>query len=556
MLCRGDRRGVLVHIERPVEVRNEGPLLAVQRVDLHDAGRVTVVVLEQLAVDLGHALAVQGLALGRGVMRVQLELAEHGLAEKRAAQTLQRVAELVELVVARRGPSQHGLTEQQLVGGGRDLGDEQRIAGGFVGLGAVGDGRVHRMPPLMGEGADRLEIALVVQEHEGRHAVDAVLVGATALAGRWQCMHGVGPQRGLEQRLVVLAQRLGRLQRQRRRVIERVGLGLCDQGRVDVVVVQVRQAQHLLAQLEVAVQRGQSAAHLGHQRAVDRLGHGLRPQAHRDSAGVAAQLGHRGVVPHHIAQRHAIGVLVLADRAEEGIEDLLAHRAVGALAQQAVAGVVDALGLATDAEFRPLRVGVEQQRARLAGRTAHRAERGNDRLALGAQRMPGQPQAVAQVLGMLLQPRLGLQEGGHPGLSERLDLGLHPGQRAPELAIQLAGQIAALLVGAVAVVGGLLHAGVHAQPVKAQGGRAQGVEPGQQALGAFAQRALERRELGQVRQEPLAGGVPFGVAGEQRAQVPDGGQGFSVDGRRRGQRQGQAQRKRAGQGRRVHHGRE
>ncbi|MFO0282564.1 MAG: sulfatase-like hydrolase/transferase, partial [Acidobacteriota bacterium] len=60
---------------------------------------------------------------------------------------------------------------------------------------------------------------------------------------------------------------------------------------VHVVLMQVRQIQHHLAQPEVAVQRGQAFAGLGHQGAVDGLWHFIGRQRRGHGAGVLAQLG-------------------------------------------------------------------------------------------------------------------------------------------------------------------------------------------------------------------------------------------------------------------------
>ena len=203
----GHAGGVLVDVERPVEVRDVGPLGAYHRVDAHDAGIRPVVLPQQVAVQARHARARQRLAALHGVVRSEFELGEHGLAEEGTADALDGLAQVEDAFFAGLGGLLHVVAQQQFVGEGGDLGDEQRVPGRLEGLRPVGQQRVHAVAPLVRVGADAVKGVLVVQEDQRSLPVHAALVGAGALARRRVHVHGARRERLAQLLLVGRAQR-------------------------------------------------------------------------------------------------------------------------------------------------------------------------------------------------------------------------------------------------------------------------------------------------------------------------------------------------------------
>ena len=453
-------------------------------------------------------------------MRQQLELREHGLAEVAGAQPFQHLAEHKDFLLRRLRDLQHVVGQQHLVGGGRNLGQEQRVAGRLIGLRTLRQHRVHAVSPLVRKGHQALEGVGVVEKDIGRLAVDAGGIGTVPLARLRPDVHGAGRQRQLELVLVLVAQRLHRGQRDGRTLIQRIAALRGHQVGVDVVVVQVRQLEHLLPQLEVAVQRGQRGVGLGHQRAQHLLRHLDAEQRRRCRRGVLAQPRIDHALVHTLRQQRAQRVLELAVSLPEAVEDLLAHSAVRVLAPLGVPGVGDLHRLAVHHQRGPVDVGVDQQLACVGKAAQHRRQGGQRGFDIGRQCVRRLAQRVAQRLGMFLQARLGSLEGSDLVGAQRLDLRVQPGHRAAVLAPQAKHLAGALLVAAVGVVGAGLGAGVDPQPRQSQAGGGQLVQRGAHRRRILAQAAAQITQLGDLGGEGQALGVPGSVGGEQARQVP------------------------------------
>ncbi len=81
----------------------------------------------------------------------KLELREHGLAEEGAAKQLQQLIEVEDPLGLGPGRGHHQVAEELLVAGRGDLAGEYGVARRRIGLGAVGQHRVHGVAPLVSE---------------------------------------------------------------------------------------------------------------------------------------------------------------------------------------------------------------------------------------------------------------------------------------------------------------------------------------------------------------------------------------------------------------------
>ncbi|MXZ33115.1 MAG: hypothetical protein F4Z20_07200, partial [Gammaproteobacteria bacterium] len=121
------------------------------------------------------------------------------------------------------------------------------------------------MAPFVGEGRHRLVVVVVVEQHVGVHVVDrAVHVRARALAGLRVAVHPLLRQAVFEQFEVLLAEGFQRGEGDLRRAFEVEDAGFrLHQGRIDVVIAQVVDAEQAAAQFEIAVEQRQGVVYLG-----------------------------------------------------------------------------------------------------------------------------------------------------------------------------------------------------------------------------------------------------------------------------------------------------
>ena len=254
-----------------MEVRDVGPLGGVEFVDGHRALVVALVAAQHAEVKLVQPVPGQRLAALGHLVNRQFELGKHGLAEDGGAQTFQEVTQEGQsgLVVRRLGDQ---VTEEQhLVDSGGDLGDEDRVVGGGIGLCFLGVPGVHQVAALVGQRGGAQIVVEVVQQHVGMHVVRRVVdVGARALARPRVDVDPAFLERLVHSLDVLFTQRRQRLQYQLLRILPRiVGADVLYQRRIRVVVAQVVDTQDLAAQPQVALQCGDIRANLFQQHVVD-----------------------------------------------------------------------------------------------------------------------------------------------------------------------------------------------------------------------------------------------------------------------------------------------
>ena len=252
-------------------------------------------------------------------------------------------------------------------------------------------------------------------------------------------------------------------------------------------------AQRLLAQLQVAVHRGQVAVDGLDQRVVDLLGDLVLKQRVLARGGIAARLGKEHVLLDGggVGGGDGVGKLVVA--LVVGVVGVLAHAAVGAFQQGDEAAVgqlhVHAVGVFDGAEGE-VRVG--EHGIDGVGGSGHLARLGQQLLLLGRERV-------------LLQTQLALQRaavGLQRGLLRKVPLDLFPadaqqlggdvGGRRAQLHGQCLRAVGQRLIGGVAVVLVAAHAGV-------------GEQPRDGALSSLERASAREQTLGAV-QLALAGG--------------------------------------------------
>ncbi len=120
-------------------------------------------------------------ASARGVS-FALELGEHGLANQGATNRLELLVDDVEPHERVTGALEQVVRQKRLVGGGGDLGDEQRVTAVRVRLRALRVERMHAVTRLVSEREHAVDLALPVHQDERVGAVRAGAVGAATLA--------------------------------------------------------------------------------------------------------------------------------------------------------------------------------------------------------------------------------------------------------------------------------------------------------------------------------------------------------------------------------------
>ena len=305
-------------------MRNVFPLGAVQRVDFHHSLGLAVVAPQQLAVGVREAFSRQRRALLQFLVHLKLEFGEHHLAEERLSDRLQPLAQVVQLFLARLRVLDHVVVEQHLVADRGRFGDERRVLRLLVRLIRIGQHRVNRVSPLVGQRRERLVIVVVVQQKVRVHPVGApVHVGPGMFALVRQRAHPATREPAAQQAQVFVPHRSQRGQRGALRLgdAEAGHRGGRKQRRIVVVVGElVADSQQPLAQAQIAVQGRKCRIGLGHQGSVDLGRHVVGEQRRLQRAVEAARLGREDVAHILGCQVRSHRSLVALPRAPERVE--------------------------------------------------------------------------------------------------------------------------------------------------------------------------------------------------------------------------------------------
>ena len=240
----------------------------------------------------------------------------------------------------------------------------------------------------------------------------AVRVGARPLAGVREEIDPAFVERPLQHRRVLGAERRQRREDMLLRLLRRVRqIDRADERRVQVVIVQLVEAHHPLAQLQVAMER--------RQRAVDAVD---EPRIHRrrDVRAVEHHLQRRRILSRLREEQHLLDIAVhrrperaaeASERLEKRGHHLLAIGPVRQASQYAERRGVEFRGLAVaEGDARVGEIGVRQDVVDVGRRAGERTRGGQDALLGVAQRMRRTPRDVLDVEAMDLQPRLGGDE--------------------------------------------------------------------------------------------------------------------------------------------------
>ena len=236
----------------------------------------------------------------------------------------------------------------------------------------------------------------------------AVRIGARALALARQQIDPALLERALNRRAILGPERRHGVEHDLLRFLGRViELHRSDERRVEIVVVQLRQAENPLPQLQVPVERRQIAVH-----AVDEP----RIDGDRNVRAVERRLERRRVAPrlreeqhllHFPVHRGAEGPAEAAERGEERRHHLLAIAAIGQRAQIVECRLIE-LDRAPVAQRdrRIWKIGVRQDAEGVRGRRRHRPRIGEQPLVGGVERVRRAPRDVLEVEAVHLQARL------------------------------------------------------------------------------------------------------------------------------------------------------
>ena len=509
--------GILVNVERAVEVRDARPLILDLVVDDHI---VAEIVGDKAFVQGVQGGGVQGFtALDHGV-GLALELGKHRLAVDRALEVFQILVQQIEAGLGVVLVGKQLLDEQILVDGGRDLGDKQRVVRVLRRLMLAGAPAVDRVAHLMCQRRDTVQRAAEIQQDIGVGVIAAAGVRAAALAAVGVNVDpalGIGLADGC---LVVLAQGCNGLQDHLLCGLVAVGFfQIADQRSIDVIEVQRVNAQHLFAQTDIAVHGGNMLADRGDEVVVDLGGHILPRHGHRAGRRVIAGGGLGGGSLDGTGVGRGEGVDVLAVALVVAVEGVLSQGAVRAHLQRHKVGAGDLDGLAAAVlDGIKQQVGVLQIVVDLGRRRHDLAEAGQQLfLSLGQ----GVGLAAQQILEVEFVVRDGgiVDDGGQRLLRQGQDLRLGKGQRGGHLDVLAAdaGVHALGLVVAGVLVMALGGVAVEALDLAAHLGGSVEVCANRDGIG---QLTGEGCQAFNVRVEAVQRGLPRGVALEHRGQVP------------------------------------
>ena len=366
---------------------------------------------------------------------------------------------------------------------------------------------VHGMAHLVGQGGNTVQRAAEVQQDIGVGVIAAAGVSAAALAAVGINVDPTLVVGFLHVLLVVLAQGSNGFQHHLLGGLVGVGLlQVTDQRGIDVIEMQLVDAQHLFAQADVAVHGGHVLADGGDQVVVDLHGHILPCHGHGAGGLIVAGAGLGGGSLDSTGVGSGHGVDVLAVALVEAAESILAQDTVGAHLDGHEVG-------AGDLNFFPLgvlggvkdEVGVLEVVVSLGG-SLHYLAKAGQQLFLG--------------LGELVVGHGGIVDDGGQGLlGQGQNLRLGEGQRGDKLDV-LAVDAGVHTLGSLAA--GVLivaHAGVAVEllDLAVQLGGGVQISADGDGVGQLARKSGYAVDLGI---EVFKGGLPGSVAFKHRRQVP------------------------------------
>ena len=291
----------------------------------------TEVVFDESAVERVQRGGRQGLAVFRHGVGGFLEFREHRLPVDRAFEVLEVLVQERHARLRLVGVLEQIVDEQVLVDRGGHLGDEDGVVGVLRRLVMVRVPGVHRVAHLVddrghfvegpGEVAEDVRVRMVGARREGAGALALVRVDVDPAVLEGAAHHIA----------IFFAERLDRLQDDLLRLFIGVfDVEVGDQRRVDIVVVELVEAEHRFAEIHVAVHGGEVVPDRFDEAVVDRGRHVLVGHAH--GAGGLVMPGGRfrdmALDGPAVACRERVDVLPIP----------LVETAEGVLAQDAVAG--------------------------------------------------------------------------------------------------------------------------------------------------------------------------------------------------------------------------
>ena len=200
------------------------------------------------------------------------------------------------------------IQQKTFIGGRSHFGDEDRVVGGDKRLRLVREHGVHRVARFVREGEYRVERVVVIQQQIRTDAVNARVVGATALAF---VLIDVDTSAGNEFpvfRAVVRTERRDRRDHELLRCFVRISLFVLVDRHEPVVKMIGFQPEQAFAELGVALQRRGAGTHCCDQRLDDRRWYRIAIERAAERSWVVTCLGGEPVTLHHTVVNRGVGV--------------------------------------------------------------------------------------------------------------------------------------------------------------------------------------------------------------------------------------------------------
>ena len=378
------------------------------------------------------------------------------------------------------------------------------------------------MSHLVDEGEYVVELALEVHQYHGMHAEAAGGIRAAALAGRLVHVYPTLGKAFVHQGQVVFAHGLERLQYDVAGFL--VGereVAFVHDGHVQIRELQLVNAEHFLAQGNVAVHGGHVAMH-GFDEVGVHLGGNLVARKRRFQRGiVAARVGEELQLLVLRSQRCGKGVAELVIGGVQAFVGGFTQRAVGRHHQRDVAAVryrvlvALCVGCVGEGE-----VGVVQQAEDVVGLVGHVACGGQQLLFGGGEHVCAALEDNVQAAAVHLKAGLGGIERLHLVLGKREQLGSEPGAGAGKGNPQRHNLAGVILIARLPGVLVAFALGVVHQFGKGQVGLAVQLQVGQQVGGGLADLSLVGGELRRKLLCCLQRGFERCIVGEDAGKVP------------------------------------
>ena len=184
-----------------------------------------------------------------------------------------------------------------------------------------------------------------VQQHIGVHVIGAAVhIGARCLALARERIHPARRRAFRQQPAIFGTERAQRFQRRRPHFRQREAPLVAHQRRIDVVIMEIRQAQHPLPEGEIAMQRRQPPIGLGDQRPVNAFRNVVAGQRPLQAVVVAPRLRLEDVAAHLRGKRGAERAFERLVARPEAVEDHFAVVAIGRLALDRITLIVETHG--------------------------------------------------------------------------------------------------------------------------------------------------------------------------------------------------------------------